>query len=123
MIEEIIDWLEKEVSLTINLSSYQDEVDYAYDQGVSKEAKRICKAIKDIIQESKDKLASTTSDFYQPLTLTEAILHAENVAYDYDETHKDMCSDCKNQHAQLAEWLKELKEYKRKELEEKALNS
>lgn len=123
MIEEIINWLENEVSLTINMSSYQNETDYAYDQGVSKEARRICRKIKNIIQENKDKLTSTTSDFYQPLTLTEAILHAENVAYNYDNTHDDMCPDCKNQHAQLAEWLKELKEYKRKELEEKALNS
>ena len=46
------------------------------------------------------------------MTLDEAILHAEQAA--------DMCSltdgdiKCEQEHRQLAEWLKELKEYRSK---------
>lgn len=56
------------------------------------------------------------------LTLDEAIKHAKEVAkinraeatYNFPELkeHYDNCSECANQHNQLAEWLEELKSYK-----------
>lgn len=61
------------------------------------------------------------------LTLDEAIKHAKEVAktnraeatYNFPDLKEyyDNCSECANQHNQLAQWLEELKEYK--ELEEK----
>ena len=56
------------------------------------------------------------------LTLEEAIKHAKEVAktnraeatYNFPDLKEyyDNCSDCANQHNQLAEWLEELKSYK-----------
>ena len=46
------------------------------------------------------------------MTLNEAIIHAEE-AY---ERLKDECVDCANEHKQLAEWLKDYKEIKFKQL-------
>ena len=43
------------------------------------------------------------------MTLDEAIKHAEEVAIDQDLC----CSECAEEHRQLAEWLKQLKEIKR----------
>jgi hypothetical protein len=43
----------------------------------------------------------------ETMSLDEAIKHAEEVA------NKTNCSECSDQHRQLAEWLKELKEYRR----------
>lgn len=61
------------------------------------------------------------------LTLDKAIKHAKEVAktnlaeatYNFPDLKEyyDNCSECANQHNQLAQWLEELKEYK--ELEEK----
>lgn len=79
--------------------------------------------IKGMIEEAQSALDKSVSEFYQPLTLTEAILHAENVAYGYDGTHDDMCADCKKQHEQLAMWLKKLRDYRVQERENEALNS
>lgn len=42
------------------------------------------------------------------MTLDEAIQHAE------ERAHAD-CSDCAMEHRQLAEWLKELREFKNNE--------
>ena len=41
------------------------------------------------------------------MTLDEAIKHAEETA----ETRTDLCAECRAEHKQLADWLKELKEY------------
>lgn len=41
------------------------------------------------------------------MTLDEAILHAEEVA-----KNNSTCEECRMQHKQLAEWLRELKKYK-----------
>lgn len=59
------------------------------------------------------------------LTLDEAIKHAKEVAktnlaeatYNFPDLKEyyDNCSECANQHNQLAEWLKELKSYKEAE--------
>lgn len=56
------------------------------------------------------------------LTLEEAIVHAKEEAktnraeatYNFPDLkeHYDNCSECANQHNQLAEWLEELKSYK-----------
>ena len=63
------------------------------------------------------------------LTLDEAIKHAKEVAktnlaeatYNFPDLKEyyDNCSECANQHNQLAEWLEELKSYK--DLEEQGL--
>ena len=63
------------------------------------------------------------------LTLDEAIKHAKEVAkinlaeatYNFPDLKEyyDNCSECANQHNQLAEWLEELKSYK--EAEEQGL--
>ena len=39
------------------------------------------------------------------MTLDEAIAHAREVA----ENRNDLCDECRREHAQLAEWLEELK--------------
>ena len=44
------------------------------------------------------------------MTLDEAIIHAEEIA-------DSKCDKCGQEHRQLASWLKELKEYKERELE------
>ena len=59
------------------------------------------------------------------LTLDEAIKHAKEVAktnraeatYNFPDLKEyyDNCSECANQHNQLAEWLEELKSYKEAE--------
>lgn len=41
------------------------------------------------------------------MTIEEAIKHAEEVA-------NSLCTECGEEHRQLAEWLKELKEYKKR---------
>ena len=54
------------------------------------------------------------------MTLDEAIRHAEEVAMDninranilWDSKEKARCKECAADHRQLAEWLKELKEYR-----------
>ena len=53
------------------------------------------------------------------MTLDEAIKHSEEVAERYekmedshDEKLKEECLQCAADHRQLAEWLKELKQYK-----------
>jgi hypothetical protein len=58
------------------------------------------------------------------MTLEEAILHAEEVAEEQKEKAKEgrlqfetwdyisKCEECASEHRQLAEWLKELKDYK-----------
>jgi hypothetical protein len=52
------------------------------------------------------------------LTLDEAIKHCEEVAEKYCEkveeglTADDFCDSCASEHRQLAEWLRELKDYK-----------
>lgn len=46
------------------------------------------------------------------MTLEEAIRHCEEVAERYAKTED--CAECAAEHRQLAEWLKELKEYRRK---------
>jgi len=43
------------------------------------------------------------------MTLQQAIEHAEEVA------RNEKCEECKNQHKQLVEWLKELEERRLKE--------
>ena len=43
------------------------------------------------------------------MTLDEAIKHAEEVANDMELC----CEECAKEHRQLAEWLKELQEYKK----------
>lgn len=63
------------------------------------------------------------------LTLEDAIVHAKEVAkanraeatYNFPDLKEyyDNCSECANQHNQLAEWLEELKSYK--EAEEQGL--
>ena len=63
------------------------------------------------------------------LTIDEAIKHAKEVAkanraeatYNFTDLKEyyDNCSECANQHNQLAEWLEELKSYK--DLEEQGL--
>lgn len=65
----------------------------------------------------------------EKLTLEEAIKHAKEVAktnraeatYNFPELKEyyDNCSECANQHNQLAEWLEELKSFK--EAEEQGL--
>lgn len=45
------------------------------------------------------------------LILEEAIIHAKEVA------ESNICKECKDQHQQLADWLKELKQYKEKNKE------
>jgi isopenicillin N synthase-like dioxygenase len=42
--------------------------------------------------------------------LGEAIRHAEETA----KTRDDLCDECRKEHQQLADWLKELKEYRTK---------
>lgn len=61
------------------------------------------------------------------MNLEEAIKHCEEVAYEQDmkagfetdnqtytmsEVERERCKECANEHRQLAEWLKELKDYK-----------
>ena len=52
------------------------------------------------------------------MTLEEAIKHCEEVAEKYCEkveeglTADDFCDSCASEHRQLAEWLRELKDYK-----------
>lgn len=62
------------------------------------------------------------------MTLEEAIIHAEEVAEEYERKLKENpdaicyrseffeCSECADEHRQLAEWLKELKAYKDKDM-------
>ena len=45
------------------------------------------------------------------MTLDEAIAHCEDVANGLTEQGK--CKECAEDHRQLAEWLKELKEYRK----------
>lgn len=53
------------------------------------------------------------------MTLDEAIIHCEEVAEKYCEkveeglTADDFCDSCASEHRQLAEWMKELKEYRK----------
>ena len=62
------------------------------------------------------------------MTLDEAIKHCEEVAEEKDmqagfetdyscyqmfDTERNKCKECANEHRQLAEWLKELKEYRK----------
>ena len=62
------------------------------------------------------------------MTLEEAILHAEEVAYEQDmkagfetdnqtytisEEERERCKECAKEHRQLAEWLKELKKLRK----------
>ena len=56
------------------------------------------------------------------MTIDEAIRHAEEVAENYEFISKDKetteitkkgCAECAEEHTQLAEWLKELKEAKK----------
>lgn len=42
------------------------------------------------------------------MTLDEAIKHAEDTA----NTRSDLCEECREEHRQLAEWLKELEQYR-----------
>ena len=58
------------------------------------------------------------------MTLDEAIKHCEEVAEEYQATIDrldivgkglDECEECAKEHRQLAEWLRELKEYRDKE--------
>ena len=51
------------------------------------------------------------------MTLTEAIKHCEDVA-DYD-CFTDEQRKCSEEHRQLADWLKELKERREKDMEDK----
>lgn len=52
------------------------------------------------------------------MTIEEAIKHCEEVAEKYCEkveeglTADDFCDSCASEHRQLAEWLRELKDYK-----------
>lgn len=46
------------------------------------------------------------------MTLDEAILHCEEIADSYKDTVPSC--DCAKDHKQLAQWLKELKEYRKK---------
>lgn len=46
------------------------------------------------------------------MTLDEAIIHAKELSED-----QSICEDCREEHKQLAEWLKELKRHKDKECE------
>lgn len=43
------------------------------------------------------------------MTIDEAIIHAREVA----ECREDMCKECRQEHEQLAEWLEELKAFRR----------
>lgn len=67
------------------------------------------------------------------LTLDEAIKHCEEVAeqndkiantFDYSIKTKSDCKECASEHRQLAEWLKELKAYRKaeKEIEQELVN-
>lgn len=49
--------------------------------------------------------------FSSIMTLDDAIIHCSNRA-------KQDCSDCAKEHAQLAEWLEELKGYRKKQLKD-----
>ena len=54
------------------------------------------------------------------MTLDEAIKHAEEVAEQNEWFEKNylesiQCKECAEEHRQLAEWLKELKEYREQE--------
>ena len=47
------------------------------------------------------------------MTLEEAIKHAEEKAEEFDKDIEcDECTKCADEHRQLAEWLRELKEYR-----------
>lgn len=65
------------------------------------------------------------------MNLDEAIKHCEEVAYEQDmkagfetdnqtytmsEVERERCKECAKEHRQLAEWLKELKDYKDKDM-------
>ena len=54
------------------------------------------------------------------MTLDEAIKHAEEVAEEHTKYNIyggfESCDKCAEEHRQLAEWLKELKEYREQEL-------
>lgn len=68
------------------------------------------------------------------MTLDEAIKHCEEVAeanekmveYDlaYTDEQKEECRECAEEHRQLAEWLRELKAYRKaeKEIEQELVN-
>lgn len=64
------------------------------------------------------------------MTLEEAIKHCEEVAEKYCEkveeglTADDFCDSCASEHRQLAEWLRELKAYRKaeKEIEQELVN-
>lgn len=43
------------------------------------------------------------------MTIDEAIEHAREVS----EVREDMCAECRAEHQQLAEWLEELKRYRK----------
>ena len=43
------------------------------------------------------------------MSLDEAISHAREVA----ETREDLCEECRQEHSQLADWLEELKQYRK----------
>lgn len=49
------------------------------------------------------------------MTLDEAIEHLEESLQ--DESRKWTCEECKNEHIQLLEWLKELRELKNERLQ------
>lgn len=48
------------------------------------------------------------------MTLDEAIIHADAVALE-EEREAQRCSTCAAEHRQLAEWLRELRERRRKD--------
>lgn len=51
------------------------------------------------------------------MTIEEAIAHAQETA----DTRTDLCNECRQEHAQLAEWLTELKRLREENAELKRL--
>lgn len=116
LIEEILSSLKQEVDLCKKyVIDGNTSIDNLRNKSQLSEAIHIYNMIREVVYMNTEKLKQIKEK--RNLTLTEAILHARHVQY-----CSDLCDSCKAEHGQLADWLEELRNFRRKAMEDEILN-
>lgn len=100
LVDEILATIWQEVEECRKFKLYSDNIKRF------EEANYIYNMVKELITVRREQFAQIKDK--HNLTLTEAILHARHVQVD-----SDLCVECKADHGQLADWLQELKNFRR----------